>query len=74
MKMKSDTFIALDYQLNQVKTELEAIRKHIFYKLQNPLASERETLTAYEDKVLTDRKSTRLNSSHIPLSRMPSSA
>ena len=53
MKMKSDTFIALDYQLNQVKTELEAIRKHIFYKLQNPLASERETLTAYEDKVLT---------------------
>ena len=26
------------------------------------------------DVVLTDRKSTRLNSSHIPLSRMPSSA
>ena len=26
------------------------------------------------EKVLTDRKSTRLNSSHIPLSRMPSSA
>ena len=27
-----------------------------------------------EDLLLTDRKSTRLNSSHIPLSRMPSSA
>ena len=26
------------------------------------------------DRVLLDRKSTRLNSSHIPLSRMPSSA
>ena len=26
------------------------------------------------DKNATDRKSTRLNSSHIPLSRMPSSA
>ena len=26
------------------------------------------------DEVLLDRKSTRLNSSHIPLSRMPSSA
>ena len=26
------------------------------------------------DKIITDRKSTRLNSSHIPLSRMPSSA
>ena len=26
------------------------------------------------DKMHTDRKSTRLNSSHIPLSRMPSSA
>ena len=30
------------------------------------------TLTAY--RISTDRKSTRLNSSHIPLSRMPSSA
>ena len=29
---------------------------------------------AKEESVNTDRKSTRLNSSHIPLSRMPSSA
>ena len=28
----------------------------------------------YSDKDVADRKSTRLNSSHIPLSRMPSSA
>ena len=32
----------------------------------------RDTLTAV--KMAVDRKSTRLNSSHIPLSRMPSSA
>ena len=31
-------------------------------------------LNTAEDKVIPDRKSTRLNSSHIPLSRMPSSA
>ena len=31
-------------------------------------------LSALGAKVFTDRKSTRLNSSHIPLSRMPSSA
>ena len=28
----------------------------------------------FEQEVVLDRKSTRLNSSHIPLSRMPSSA
>ena len=32
------------------------------------------TLDVLSDMVLKDRKSTRLNSSHIPLSRMPSSA
>ena len=32
------------------------------------------TATAVCDTRLADRKSTRLNSSHIPLSRMPSSA
>ena len=32
------------------------------------------TLPAYVGVPLLDRKSTRLNSSHIPLSRMPSSA
>ena len=31
-------------------------------------------LSSYNKKALLDRKSTRLNSSHIPLSRMPSSA
>ena len=31
-------------------------------------------VTTPEDYFMLDRKSTRLNSSHIPLSRMPSSA
>ena len=31
-------------------------------------------LLEQEQKAVVDRKSTRLNSSHIPLSRMPSSA
>ena len=34
----------------------------------------RERLAALDQAIDTDRKSTRLNSSHIPLSRMPSSA
>ena len=33
-----------------------------------------KTTTAYIINHILDRKSTRLNSSHIPLSRMPSSA
>ena len=33
-----------------------------------------EFIAKHSDQYKTDRKSTRLNSSHIPLSRMPSSA
>ena len=33
-----------------------------------------ETMVRIDEDVRGDRKSTRLNSSHIPLSRMPSSA
>src|ERR1051326_3217401 len=36
--------------------------------------NEESELTHYDRNPETDRKSTRLNSSHIPLSRMPSSA
>ena len=34
----------------------------------------RDDLSLDDESLLKDRKSTRLNSSHIPLSRMPSSA
>ena len=42
----------------------------------NYLEAQTESLTSAETESITaqDRKSTRLNSSHIPLSRMPSSA
>lgn len=53
MNMKSDIQLNLEHQLNQVRTELERIRNHVFLKLQNPLASDREVLTEYENKVLT---------------------
>ena len=40
----------------------------------NDAATARLLLECGAAKTVTDRKSTRLNSSHIPLSRMPSSA
>ena len=47
--------------------ELETLLNCISYLLENEQ-------THYEECLQEDRKSTRLNSSHIPLSRMPSSA
>ena len=38
------------------------------------IAETKSLQTPFRKIVVTDRKSTRLNSSHIPLSRMPSSA
>ena len=44
-------------------------RIEYFYPIQDTYGGREITVTR-----ITDRKSTRLNSSHIPLSRMPSSA
>ena len=53
-----------------ISPEIEVARA-IARRLQDPLAE----LVKIEPKAIgVDRKSTRLNSSHIPLSRMPSSA
>ena len=53
--------------------EGERIRKqNMFVELGGPKALGAELLELSSEK--RDRKSTRLNSSHIPLSRMPSSA
>ena len=44
---------------------------HVYSRISNP------TVAVFEERMAAldgDRKSTRLNSSHIPLSRMPSSA
>ena len=44
------------------------------YNLLDELTADDTGREDFGDFVLRDRKSTRLNSSHIPLSRMPSSA
>ena len=44
------------------------------FKKTGKVEVKRLNVTESESRVLGDRKSTRLNSSHIPLSRMPSSA
>ena len=49
-------------------TALEQADREVFDGIQGELKRQREQIE------LIDRKSTRLNSSHIPLSRMPSSA
>ena len=54
---------------------LSNLERSLKFKLYNKLKEEkRNENTKRKKKVVIDRKSTRLNSSHIPLSRMPSSA
>ena len=51
------------------------LRAEIGRVVERLLVEERVPMTtAEQNKIIEDRKSTRLNSSHIPLSRMPSSA
>ena len=57
--------ILADIEAGQVEFSLERLYPKVFQK-----ESEKYNLYLHT----TDRKSTRLNSSHIPLSRMPSSA
>ena len=67
---------------NFVRTLLKLTQMRLSDKLVMDFFSLKDTIdnavtaveTKAEDKLITDRKSTRLNSSHIPLSRMPSSA
>ena len=62
-----------------VETRISAFRTSSFdveHRLLKPMPDGTEVLAieGFETRVWVDRKSTRLNSSHIPLSRMPSSA
>ena len=52
------------------------IKEHLFvqYESEKLDAPRKESIFLSDEKIIVDRKSTRLNSSHIPLSRMPSSA
>ena len=63
-------YVEGDFDDNEIK---EAVSKIGDYKAcMEEDKEERETIKG--EQTTTDRKSTRLNSSHIPLSRMPSSA
>ena len=53
-----------------LQSELATVQSAIKSELDRAL----DALFAAKEEVRKDRKSTRLNSSHIPLSRMPSSA
>ena len=50
------------------------LRQSIHYDLMIAAGTEQEAILKAGGIPLTDRKSTRLNSSHLRLSRMPSSA
>ena len=56
-----------------VSNTVNGVKRYINYRLIDIIDTESETPSAYRDWE-TDRKSTRLNSSHITRSRMPSSA
>ena len=66
--------------LSQIETELAALRnKHSqaagqLALLQSQKTTKAAELSSAQIDITTDRKSTRLNSSHIQKSRMPSSA
>ena len=62
-----DTFQGRGVQIQQYKDALEKTKK-------NMMEMERDLYLKINELEKEDRKSTRLNSSHIPLSRMPSSA
>ena len=62
-----------------VLPEIDKLQDHnpdvLFLRVESFLCSNKQEVFDYEKRCLErDRKSTRLNSSHIPLSRMPSSA
>ena len=69
--------IYLSNELEYLRTrELERMDPEIQYKMQRLMRDLMEKIDLLKKSIfyLRDRKSTRLNSSHIPLSRMPSSA
>ena len=66
LRLQEDQLEALRGGVNEVESQLAEIQRSV--------ASHLQTIHHVEEKILIDRKSTRLNSSHLKLSRMPSSA
>ena len=70
----SDVSLPIGFQRTVIREALSDLRiLDLVQTLTDPSAS-MTTNIPYETRNTRDRKSTRLNSSHIPLSRMPSSA
>ena len=65
---KLDDFLKLASQGNLIP-----VTRRILADFETPLSAYKK-IRGQGESFLLDRKSTRLNSSHIPLSRMPSSA
>ena len=66
---------ALEHVINREDEESKRYEKIIVSRSVMPMGKDIGFLPGtMEEKMAPDRKSTRLNSSHIPLSRMPSSA
>ena len=61
-----------DMQAKQAELQMEQAKMQAEQQLEQAKIQSEQQLEA--QKLQLDRKSTRLNSSHIPLSRMPSSA
>jgi hypothetical protein len=49
----SDIKKGLEFQTNEIVKELEALRKHIAFKLESAPYSEKAVLLKYENKILT---------------------
>ena len=73
LKHKADNYDVLVNQFNDLKKEFIAKRSEV-EKTQKELDEAKAKIRELQKIDRQDRKSTRLNSSHIPLSRMPSSA
>ena len=81
-------FLKLIYQrklVQKVKKQIEFFKKYrkliqfgTFYRLEDPFEGDGNAawmcVSPDKKQAVADRKSTRLNSSHVALSRMPSSA
>ena len=76
-KVKSEFVSTVSHELRTPLTSIIGFSELMAEEQAGPLTREQKEYTRQilrKGKDLLDRKSTRLNSSHIPLSRMPSSA
>ena len=74
MQRKSGIYRGRFYYKGETYTKDNADLKKLVQEMEDLRYEVKHGLKGKGDNITLDRKSTRLNSSHIPLSRMPSSA